>query len=323
MLKCGRISIANRYLGGKCPARYTGAMFRPILIAGPTASGKSALALRLARVLGGHVINADALQVYDCWQVLTARPSAEEESQAPHHLYGHVGRDAAYSVGHWLRDVKAVLAAVDGPPIIIGGSGLYFFALTEGLADIPATPAGIRKRATEATADSLRAELARTDPATAARIDMANPVRVRRAWEVLHTTGQGLAAWHDQTPPPLVPPGAAVRAVLGTDRDWLNHRINLRLDMMMATGALAEVGAYVRGGWNPSAASARAIGAKELARHLHGALDLSTAVHCAKIQTQKYAKRQRTWFRKRMCLWTRVNAADTDRATERILKSHG
>lgn len=291
---------------------------RPILIAGPTASGKSALALRLARARGGVVINADALQVYGCWRVLTARPDAREERQAPHLLYGHVARDAPYSVGHWLRDVARILHGDPRPPVIVGGTGLYFMALTEGLAEIPPTPAEVRADADLMAAADLLAELRARDPETVAAIDTANPARLRRAWEVLTTTGRGLAHWHRQTPPPLIPPQDAVLVHLHSDRDWLSDRIDRRFDAMIEAGALDEVRAYMAHGWDPALPSAQAIGARELAAHLQGASTLAQAVAAAKIQTRQYAKRQRSWFRKRMAGWRQVGPADTERAFQEI-----
>ena len=171
---------------------------RPVLIAGPTASGKSALALEIAARTGGPVVNADALQVFADWRILTARPSGEDEVRHPHALYGHVPGTQAYSVGHWLRDVAPLL---DGPaPVIVGGTGLYFTALTEGLADIPETPDHIRAEAMARTrAEGSQALLAELDAATAERIDRANPMRIQRAWEVLTATGRGLADWQDDT----------------------------------------------------------------------------------------------------------------------------
>ena len=162
---------------------------KPVLIAGPTASGKSALALEIAERHGGVIVNADASQVYDCWRIITARPSPQEEARAPHLLYGHVPYDATYSTGHWLREVVPLLSA--GPrPIIVGGTGLYFAALTEGMADIPPTPPGIRARA---DAMSLAELLAGIDAETAARIDTLNRARVQRAWEVQQATGRPLS----------------------------------------------------------------------------------------------------------------------------------
>ncbi|MBS8228647.1 tRNA (adenosine(37)-N6)-dimethylallyltransferase, partial [Vannielia litorea] len=178
---------------------------RPVLIAGPTASGKSALALEIAARAGGVIVNADALQVFANWRVLTARPSPEEEAATPHALYGHVPGDATYSVGHWLRDVAPLLTGT-ARPIITGGTGLYFTALTEGLADIPPIPPEVRS---EADALPLAELLAALDAPQKARIDTANRARVQRAWEVQAATGTPLWRWQEQTPPPLLPLTAA------------------------------------------------------------------------------------------------------------------
>ena len=214
---------------------------RPLLIAGPTASGKSAYALEAAARDGGIIINADASQVYDGWRVLTARPSQEEEAQAPHFLYGHVDAAVRYSTGDWLRDIAPLLTGAR--PIIVGGTGLYFKALTEGLADIPQPAAAIREavnnRLITEGREALAADLMTRDPETAARIDLANPMRVVRAMEVLEDTGKGLAAWWAQTPPPLI--GEADKVLIAPERDVLYARCDARFDMMIEGGALDEV----------------------------------------------------------------------------------
>lgn len=274
---------------------------QPVLIAGPTASGKSALALEIAARHGGVIINADALQVFGNWRLLTARPSADEESQAPHRLYGHVPWDGDYSVGHWLRDVKPLLSG--GRPIIVGGTGLYFTALTQGLAEIPPTPPQLRTAANDRRAaeghDGMLAEL---DPDTRARIDALNPMRVQRAWEVQQATGRGLASWQDDTPPPLLPLENAHALVLDAGRDWLTERIDRRFDLMMADGALDEARANLAR-WSPDLLSMKAIGAPELVAHLRGEMTLDQATNAAKVASRQYAKRQRTWFRARMRDW--------------------
>src|SRR5574343_155913 len=268
----------------------------PVLIAGPTASGKSALAMEIAARDGRVIVNADALQVYGCWRVLTARPSVAEEADLPHALYGHVARLQPYSVGHWLREVAGLL---DRPVVIVGGTGLYLSALTEGLAEIQPVPAEVRaeadKRRLEEGFAALRDEL---DATTAARIDLLNPARVQRAWEVLRATGRGLAEWQAATGDPLMPLGRAEALVLRPDVDWLNERIDRRFDAMMAQGALEEARAE-RPFWTPAAAYARAIGAPELMAHLDGQMTLVEAVAAAKTASRQYAKRQRTWFRSR------------------------
>ena len=278
----------------------------PVVIAGPTASGKSGLALAIARAQGGRIINADALQVFDAWRSLTARPSLAEEALAPHALYGHVAFDEGYSVGHWLREVAPMLAGAR--PIIVGGTGLYLSALTEGLAEIPAVPPEVRAEADALTLGGLVAGL---DPSTAARIDLANRARVQRAWEVLRATGKGLREWQSETPAPLLPRTAAVPIVLEAPKDWLTPRIARRFDGMLADGALDEVRAVLPR-WDPALPAARAIGAPELVAHLRGTLSLDEARTAAIVATRQYAKRQRTWFRKRMRDWRWIDARAND-----------
>ena len=281
----------------------------PVLIAGPTASGKSALALEIAETRGGVIVNADAIQVYDNWRVLTARPSPAEEARAPHRLYGHVAHDAAYSVGDWLRDVAGIFQG-EARPIVVGGTGLYFTALTEGLAEIPATPSQVRAEATaRLEAGGPAALLADLDDETLSRIDQMNPMRVQRAWEVQRATGRGIAAWQDDTPPPLLPPEACARLVVDAPKDWLNPRIERRFDQMLEAGALDEARANLPG-WNPAHLSAKAIGAPELIAHLNGEISLAQAREAAIIGTRQFAKRQRTWFRARMKGWQRLSAGN-------------
>ncbi|MEL6595981.1 MAG: tRNA (adenosine(37)-N6)-dimethylallyltransferase MiaA [Pseudomonadota bacterium] len=275
---------------------------QPVLIAGPTASGKSALALEIAQRQGGVVINADALQVFDGWRILTARPDESELKQAPHALYGHVPFDADYSVGHWLRDIAPLLKG-DLRPIIVGGTGLYFTALTEGLADIPATPALIRAKADRIVAeDGFETLLATLDAQTLSRIDQRNPMRVQRAWEVQETTGRGLASWQDATPAPLLPLAQVQAILLDADRDWLGQRIDRRFDLMIAQGAVEEARRMLPH-WNPALLSSKAIGASELIAHLTHNMSLDEARLAAKTATRQFAKRQRTWFRARMRNW--------------------
>ncbi|PZQ48600.1 MAG: tRNA (adenosine(37)-N6)-dimethylallyltransferase MiaA [Rhodovulum sulfidophilum] len=289
---------------------------RPVLIAGPTASGKSELALRIAKRDGGVVINADAAQVYDCWRVLTARPSPEDLARAPHRLYGHVPGATRYSVGDWLRDLAPLLAATDRRPIIIGGTGLYLTALTAGLTEIPPIPAELRARS-QALIDAgdlaaLRADLAREDPETHGRLDLANPVRVQRAWEVLRATGRGLADWHRAQTRPLLNPDTCVRLVLDPDKNILNNRIEQRFHLMIEQGALAEVADFAALGLDPALPAARVLGAPDLLAHLDGALSLEAAIASAVTQTRQFAKRQRSWFRGRMGGWARIDPLGAD-----------
>ena len=275
----------------------------PVLIAGPTASGKSALAMEIAARDGRVIVNADALQVYGCWRILTARPSPADEAALPHALYGHVGRAEIYSTGRWLREVVALL---DRPVVIVGGTGLNFTALTEGLADIPPVPAHLRAEADARMAKEgfggMRDEL---DAATRARIDGQNGARVQRAWEVLRATGRGLADWQDDTPPPALPLAQAEALVLRPEVAWLDARIAQRFDAMIARGALEEARAALRD-WSPRLPSSRAIGAPELINYLQGKSTLSEATLAAVLASRRYAKRQRTWFRSRMADWCEV-----------------
>jgi tRNA dimethylallyltransferase len=280
---------------------------RHVVIAGPTASGKSALALAIAETQGGTVVNADALQVWSCWRVLTARPPAEDEARAPHALYGHVAPGRAYSVGEWLAEV----AALRGRLIVVGGTGLYLNALTQGLAVIPPTPAQIRAQADglRATPEGLAQMVAGLDPATRARIDLQNPVRVQRAWEVLTATGRGIVDWQAETPPPLIAPAQAHLLVLQSDRDWLAARIARRFHMMMDQGALEEVRAMLPD-WDPAALWAKAIGAPEIIAYLKGHIPFDEAIAQAIVATRQYAKAQRSFFRGRMRDWNWIEAAN-------------
>jgi tRNA dimethylallyltransferase len=288
----------------------------PILIAGPTASGKSALALALAERLGGCVINADALQVYRDWRALTARPAPADEARAPHRLYGHVGAAEGYSVGRWLADLRAALAdcAAEGRrAIVVGGTGLYFTALTEGLADIPPPSPAARAEAADALArlgvEGMARALAARDPATAARIDLRNPARLRRAWEALAEGGPGLAAFWDATPPPLVGSDAR-RVVLAPGRAWLHARCDARFDAMLDGGALDEARAVMALDLPHEAPAMKAVGARELLAHLRGEIALAEAAAAAKQATRRYAKRQETWLRNRLAAWPRAATGD-------------
>ena len=275
---------------------------QPVLIAGPTASGKSTLALHIAQSQGGVIINADALQVYSNWRILTARPTQKEETRAVHALYGHVDGQTHYSVGEWLRDIIPFITG-DMRPIIVGGTGLYFSALTRGLVDIPAIPSNIQnlceKRWKTEGISALAEEL---DDATRARIDLQNPMRVMRAWQVWRHTGKSLIDWQNETPPPLLELKTCSAIVFSTSTDWLNASIAQRFDQMVECGALDEAREnfdnFLR-----SSPSGKAIGAAELISHLQGTLTLQEAIEQANIATRQYAKRQRTWFRSNMQKW--------------------
>jgi tRNA dimethylallyltransferase len=303
-LKC-RKTVAGST--GKRPVIKTISREAPVLIAGPTASGKSDLAMALAARDGRIIINADALQVFDMWRVLTARPSEAEESALPHRLYGHIGRDQPYSVGHWLRDVAGLL---DQPLVIVGGTGLNFTALTTGLAEIPAIPAAVRARADEVMASGGIAEmLPALDAATRARLDQRNPARVQRAWEVQMATGRGLASWQAETGPPLLALRDCAALVLRPDVPWLDQRIATRFAKMIAQGALDEARAALPY-WDARAPWAKAIGAPELIAHLRGQMSLDDSIEAAVLASRQYAKRQRTWLRKGMKDWQTVIPPD-------------
>jgi tRNA dimethylallyltransferase len=275
---------------------------KPVLIAGPTACGKSALALEIAAQSGGVIVNADASQVYSCWRVISARPSREDEAQAPHLLYGHVAAHAPYSTGHWLREIVDVLKSSQRP-IIVGGTGLYFKALTEGLAEIPNTPAAIRHQGDALQHDSMLDAL---DDKTRSRIDTQNPARVQRAWEVLEATGRGLAEWQDETGPPILALGDCHPIVFDVDKDWLNTRIAQRFDLMLQAGALDEVRSVLPS-YDTSLPAHRAIGVPELMAHLNGRMTLEESREAAIIATRQFAKRQRTWMRSKMKAWHSVS----------------
>jgi tRNA dimethylallyltransferase len=279
-----------------------------ILIAGPTASGKSALALALADASGGTIVNADSMQVYRDLRIITARPTPEEERRAPHRLYGHVDAAENYSVGRWCTEAAEVLAATAqqgaGVAIIVGGTGLYFNALTRGLAAVPPIPAEIRDQVrarllSEGVA-ALHAELTARDPAAAARLPSADRARITRALEVVLATGRSLLDWHEENKPAGVDLNRAAKVFLMPDRDALLHRIDARFDAMMAAGALDEVRALAARRLNPSLPAMKAHGVPWLIRHLNGEMTLAEAVEQAQRDTRQYTKRQATWFRNQL-----------------------
>lgn len=278
-----------------------------ILISGATASGKSTLAMKIAAEFGGVIVNADALQVYSGWRILTARPSLEEESRNQHLLYGHIKNQDSYSVGNWLRDIAPILQSGQRP-IIVGGTGLYFQALTKGLADIPPVPPHIQAQAKKFLRDGkVSFMLDALDTYTKSAIDTQNPMRVSRAWEVLQATGKSIASWHEQTPPALLPPNSCNALLLKSPVDWLNTRLERRFNTMISVGALEEARENLDN-WDPSLQSSQAIGAPELINHLLGYSSLAEAKELAVIASRQYAKRQRTWFRKRMSDWHSIES---------------
>lgn len=279
-------------------------MARAVLIAGPTASGKSALALRLVERVGGTIINADSMQVYRDFRVLTARPTPEEELRAPHWLYGHVDAAEHYSAGRWLADASRVLAEVERAgrmPIFVGGTGLYFKALSHGLSSMPPVPEGVRSKirgeAEGIAAAELHARLAARDPATAAKLRPSDRQRIVRALEIFEATGRPLMEWQASPGRPLIAPDDTMAVFLAVDRAELRARIDARFDQMLAEGALEEARALAARGLDPALPAMKAHGAPWLMQHLDGEISLEKAAKEAKVDTRKYAKRQETWFR--------------------------
>ena len=282
---------------------------RPILIAGATASGKSALAIKIAKKLGGVIINADAMQVYEGWKILTARPTKQDQRNFSHLLYGHVDNKEAYSVGDWLRQVTPLLNG-NHRPIIVGGTGLYFRALTEGLANIPKIPEEYKKKSSELIQNGKMLDMvADFDEATRSKIDLQNPVRVARAWEVLQATGKSIVSWQADTPPPILNINKCDAIHMHSSTHWLNERIKTRFDAMLDSGVLEEIKKNSQT-WDPQLQSSQAIGATELIEYNSGRISIEKATELAVIASRQYAKRQRTWFRKRMANWRTIIAED-------------
>jgi len=284
------------------------------LIAGPTASGKSALALRLAETLGGEIVNADASQVYRDLRILSARPSPEEEARVPHHLFGTVDAAEAFSTGKWLAAATAALdgiAARGRPAVVVGGTGLYFKALTEGLADVPTVPREVRRAAAEAFdamgEAAFREALRTRDPAAAARISPGDRQRLTRAWEVFEATGRALSDWQAASAGALVP-GSWRAVVLEPPRAELYARCDARVLAMVEAGALDEVRALIARKLDPALPAMKAVGVRELGAHLRGELTLEAAIAAAQRETRRYAKRQLTWLRNQTPEWERVGA---------------
>ncbi|MGO9486732.1 MAG: tRNA (adenosine(37)-N6)-dimethylallyltransferase MiaA [Rhodomicrobium sp.] len=298
-----------------------------VLICGPTAGGKSALALELATEFGGAVINADSMQVYAELRVITNRPTQEEEAAAPHRLYGFRPAREPYSAALWLADVKEALAEAAQQgwlPIVVGGTGLYFKALTEGLSDIPEIPPEIRERYRAAAqtepAEALHAELARRDPATAARLIPSDTQRIVRALEVLEATGKPLAEWQASKQPPLLPLAQTYPLALTLERDELYRRCDARFDAMLAGGALEEACAIEALGLDPSLPAMRAVGLPPLLAHMRGEISLEEAAATAKTSTRNYAKRQLTWMRGNFSAWNMFYAQLMERTKGDIFR---
>ena len=285
---------------------------RITLIAGPTASGKSAYALRLAQEIGGEIVNADSMQIYAGLRVLTAGPSPEEMAAVPHHLFGTVDAGQTWSVGKWLEAAMIALRDIDHrgkPAVVVGGTGLYFRALTHGLADVPAVSDTQREISGLLYAaqgeHAFRDDLARLDPEAAARIEVGDRQRLLRAHAVAVATGRSLTAWQNDTRPSLAP-GAWKGVVLDPPRADLYARCDARLGLMVENGALDEVAAMETRGLNPALPALKALGYRELAAYLRRETTLPAALDAARQETRRYAKRQLTWFRNQTPDWERV-----------------
>jgi tRNA dimethylallyltransferase len=292
-------------------------MVRAVLIAGPTASGKSALALALAKRFSGTVINADSMQVYRDFRVLTARPTREEEAQAPHLLYGHVDAAENYSVGRWTVDAARALAEAEAEkrlPIFVGGTGLYFKSLLQGLSDMPPVPAEVRARvraeAKDVSAPVLHARLAERDLRMASALRPSDRQRVIRALEIFEATGRSLAEWQQSPGKPLIDPKNVLPVFLSVERAELRARIDARFDEMLSKGALDEVRTLVARKLDPALPALKAHGAPGLSRYLSDEISLEEASTSGKTDTRKYAKRQETWFRHQMKGWPWVKPKD-------------
>lgn len=294
-----------------------------ILIAGPTASGKSAAALALAERHGGSVINADSMQVYRELRVLTARPSAAEMAAVPHRLYGTVPGAEAYSVGRWLDDASVAIeeARAEGRvPILVGGTGLYFKALLEGLSPVPDIPAEVRTfwrdQAKLLGPEGLHKKLTQLDPVVAARLRPTDPQRVVRALEVIHATDFSLAEWQGREGTPVVQSASAVKLVVAPEREQVYAAIEARFDRMIEAGAIAEVEALMALDLDPGLPVMRAHGVQELSAYTTGRITLEEAATKAKSETRRYAKRQMTWLKRFMTDWDWVpNSKATSAAT--------
>jgi tRNA dimethylallyltransferase len=287
-----------------------------VLIAGPTASGKSALAVAVAERISGVVVNTDSMQVYRDLSVITARPSGAEMARVPHLLYGHVDAAEDYSAGRFLRDAAAAVEATRAQgriPIFTGGSGLYFKALTAGLAAIPPIPpeirAAVRARLQACGPAALHAELSRRDPVAAAGLRPADRTRIARALEVVEATGRSITDWRHTGTPPLLDAGRTAKIFLAPDRAVLYRRIDARFDAMLSAGALDEVRALATRRLDPLLPAMKAHGVPWLVRYLAGEISLAAAAAEAKKDTRHYAKRQFTWFRHQLADWPRVDPA--------------
>ncbi|WP_328590054.1 tRNA (adenosine(37)-N6)-dimethylallyltransferase MiaA [Roseibium marinum] len=290
---------------------------RVILIAGPTASGKSALALELARKLDGVIINADSMQLYEDLRVVSARPSAEEETEVPHRLYGVLSASTAFSTGEWLRQATEEIEAArmaGKMPILVGGTGLYFKGLTEGFAEMPAIADDVRHKARDLAdaggVEGLRSALVDMGDGEAA-FGLNDPQRLTRALEVLMATGKPLSVWQREAQSaPLLPEAMCQRYVLAPPRPWLHERIEQRARMMLSQEGCEEIRALLAKNFSSKLPAMRAIGVAEIGAYLNGECDYQETVHRLTVATRQYAKRQETWFRNQMGDWQRIDPSN-------------
>jgi tRNA dimethylallyltransferase len=297
---------------------------RCLLIAGPTAAGKTALALAAAEALDGEIINADSMQIYAGLPLITAQPSAGDFARVPHHLFGVVDPAMRWSVGHWAEAALAQIEAVRArgrTPVLVGGTGLYFLALTKGLAPVPQIDAGTRSQVAGLLAQSgpegLRREAERLDPVAAARVKPADLQRLGRIVEVGYATGEALTSFQTETRP-LLGETEWRGLVIEPERQELYDRINRRFELMLAAGALEEVGAFAKLGLDPLLPASKALGVPPLMAHLRGEMELEAAVILAQRDSRRYAKRQMTWFRNQHPDWSRIHALNADAAQHEL-----
>ena len=293
---------------------------RPILIAGPTAGGKSALAARLARELGGIVINADSMQVYRDLRILTARPSPEEEARLPHALYGFIGAGDAYSAGRYAADATRALAQACKQglrPIFVGGTGLYFKALLDGLSPMPVVPEDVRARwrgqAAGAAPGELHRRLGERDPRMAERLAPGDTQRIVRALEVLEASGVSLLEWQQAPREPVLDAAETVRLVVSPAREELYRRIDQRFEAMVREAAIDEVARLAELDLDPTLPLMRALGVRPLLRHVRGETGREEAIAAAQAETRQYAKRQVTWARGNMIAWKWLSEKEIER----------
>lgn len=286
-----------------------------VLIAGPTASGKSALALDAAVRMDGVVINADSMQIYADLRIITARPSDDEVGRAPHRLYGHIDAAEIYSAGRWLREAGREIESAQAAgktPIVIGGTGLYFSALLKGLSAVPEVSADVRQQIRELgdskDNEALHTLLAKRDARTAAEIRTSDRQRILRALEVVEATGRGLAEWREEPGVPVLHAGDCRAIFIETDREALGRRIDTRFDKMLAQGAIDEVLTLKSRNLDPRMPAMKAHGVPWLIKHFNGEISLDEAAAHGKRDTRQYAKRQETWFRNQLPEFRWVNA---------------